>query len=355
MIPASSKVVKVRWTKDEDSCLHAAVSAIGARQWKTIAEHVASRNHVQCRQRWEKIAPGRVKGAWSWEEDAILVSRVNEQKAALAPKDIKWPLVAAGIAGRNAKQCKHRYCTQLDPALNKGEFAPEETAIMDELAKTMGRNWAQMSAHLPGRTPNMIKNYFKRQERKGRGVGKGRTTTHKRHREEAAAHAPLTPLATHTSLASYVLPPALNTTVPAVITATSFTKNPSSSSVPPSVSPLKPSKKKAKTVARALAMATERKTIGGSMGMEKKGCMQVDGKCIASVCAQLDELLDAVEQYKAAKQGQGKQQDGMEWLDSLGEGEEDDKDKLEFEGRDSAALLGGNRDSLPVVELSGTV
>jgi len=310
MIPQNannSKVVKVRWTADEDSRLHAAVSAIGARQWKTIAEHVVSRNHVQCRQRWEKIVPGRVKGAWSWEEDSVLVKRVNEQRSALGPgcaqvtKSIKWPLVATEIPGRNAKQCKHRYCTQLDPTLMKGEFTPQEKAVIDELAKTMGRNWAQMSAHLPGRTPNMIKNYFKRQERKGRG----KTGTPKRPREEVSPAPAQASLGLHTSLRGCALPPAV------------FAAVAKPSVPPPSVSPLEPFEKKAKMA--------------------------------GVVCDQLDELLDAVEQHKAA---QGK--DELAWLDSFGDGDGDGEESAG--SRDSmASLSGSGRDSLLVEALDSIV
>jgi len=320
MINANNgKVVKVRWTADEDSRLHAAVSAIGARQWKTIAEHVVSRNHVQCRQRWEKIVPGRVKGAWSWEEDSVLVKRVNEQRSALGPgcaqvtKSIKWPLVATEIPGRNAKQCKHRYCTQLDPTLMKGEFTPQEKAVIDELAKTMGRNWAQMSAHLPGRTPNMIKNYFKRQERKGRG----KTGTPKRPREEVSPAPAQASLGLHTSLRGCALPPAV------------FAAVAKPSVPPPSVSPLEPFEKKAK--------------------MGEKVCVRVAGKCIATVCDQLDELLDAVEQNKAAQL-----KDELAWLDSFDDGDGDGEESAG--SRDSmASLSGSGRDSLLVQALNSIV
>lgn len=322
MIPQNannSKVVKVRWTADEDSRLHAAVSAIGARQWKTIAEYVVSRNHVQCRQRWEKIAPGRVKGTWSWEEDSVLVKRVNEQRSVLGPgcahvtKNIKWPLVAMEIPGRNAKQCKHRYCTQLDPTLKKGEFTREEKAVIDELAKTMGRNWAQMSAHLPGRTPNMIKNYFKRQERKGRG----KTSTPKRPREEVSPAPAQASLGLHTSLRGCALPPAV------------FAAVAKPSVPPPSVSPLEPFEKKAK--------------------MGEKVCARVAGKCIATVCDQLDELLNAVEQHKAA---QGK--DELAWLDSFGDGDGDSEESAGSRGS-MAPLSGSGRDSLLVEALNSIV
>lgn len=249
-----TKVVKKRWSPTEDELLKAAVMAMGPRKWKTISEYVGTRNHVQCRQRWEKIAPGRVKGAWSWEEDSVLVSFVKEQRATDQSCKITWAVIAKQITGRNAKQCKHRYCTQLDPNINKGEFSAEEQQLMLELLGTMGRNWARISEKLSGRTPNMIKNYFKRVERKERNTG-----TNKRVRP----------------------------TIPEV-------------------------------------------------KEEQQKCIKVAKTCIVSVCKQLDDLLDDVEDKSAA----ANKEDGLEWLDSLGNENEEStsRDSLASIGRDSIIM-----------------
>lgn len=251
-----TKVVKKRWSPTEDELLKAAVTAMGPRKWKTISEYVGTRNHVQCRQRWEKIAPGRVKGAWSWEEDSVLVSFVKEQRANDQSCEIRWAVIAQQIAGRNAKQCKHRYSTQLDPSINKRKFSEEEKQLMLELLGTMGRNWARISERLPGRTPNMIKNYFKRVERKERNTG-----ANKRAR-------PTTPVVKEEQ-------------------------------------------------------------------QNKKACVKVAKTCIVSVCKQLDDLLDDIEDMSAADK-----EDELEWLDSLGNEHEEStaRDSLASIGRDSILM-----------------
>lgn len=44
-----------RWTPEEDQQLREAVRRFGERNWKGIAALVGSRDHVQCRQRWQKV------------------------------------------------------------------------------------------------------------------------------------------------------------------------------------------------------------------------------------------------------------------------------------------------------------
>jgi len=267
---SSPIVTKVRWIAIEDERLNAAVTTMGPRQWKNIAEHVGTRNHVQCRQRWEKIAPGRKKGAWSWDEDSALIKLVNEQRMGDLMCEIKWPSIALQITGRNAKQCKHRYTTQLDPAIKKGEFSAHEESTMTGLLQTLGRNWAQISSHLPGRTPNMIKNFFKRQERKDRN-GSSPTSTKKRKRSTS--------------------------------------------------SPVAVEYKKQVCVKLASNINSEHKQT-----------------CIITVCKQLDELLDDVE-----KQHCSSKTDELEWLDSLGDDENEiqneNENETENDIEDDVALL----------------
>lgn len=48
-----------RWQPHEDELLTAAVNQCGEANWKSIAERVGSRNHVQCLQRWKKVGARR--------------------------------------------------------------------------------------------------------------------------------------------------------------------------------------------------------------------------------------------------------------------------------------------------------
>lgn len=51
-----------RWEPHEDELLTAAVKQCGEANWKSIAERVGSRNHVQCLQRWKKVGARTIGG-----------------------------------------------------------------------------------------------------------------------------------------------------------------------------------------------------------------------------------------------------------------------------------------------------
>ena len=74
--------LKRRWTKQEDEKLCLAVKAVGTHDWKRIAEqHLAGhgRSDVQCLHRWQKVLrAGLVKGAFTEEEDKIIIACMNE-------------------------------------------------------------------------------------------------------------------------------------------------------------------------------------------------------------------------------------------------------------------------------------
>ena len=74
--------LKRRWTKQEDEKLCLAVKAVGTHDWKRIAEqHLAGhgRSDVQCLHRWQKVLrAGLVKGAFTEEEDKIIIQCMNE-------------------------------------------------------------------------------------------------------------------------------------------------------------------------------------------------------------------------------------------------------------------------------------
>ena len=109
--------LKRRWTKQEDEKLCLAVKAVGTHDWKRIAEqHLAGhgRSDVQCLHRWQKVLrAGLVKGAFTEEEDKIIIACMNEG-------GLTWMQIAERIPGRIGKQCRERWTNHLDPNLKKG-------------------------------------------------------------------------------------------------------------------------------------------------------------------------------------------------------------------------------------------
>jgi hypothetical protein len=97
------------------------------------------------------------KEKWSADEDASLRSLVGA-------RGLVWPLVAAGLPGRTSKQCRARWCNHLDPAVNRGPWAPAEDAHVVRLVEKLGTRWSGIARELARkgfrRTDMNIKNRY---------------------------------------------------------------------------------------------------------------------------------------------------------------------------------------------------
>ena len=157
------------WSALEDECLREAVEKFGAKTWKEIAKHVPNRNHVQCLQRWNYVLrPGLIKGAWTSQEDEMLVRVVTEFKKLAA--GINWKEVAKRIVGRSGKQCRERWYFNLDPSIKTGPWTSDEDAILLAKQAEAGNRWAHISSLIEGRTENATKMRFKSIMRQKEGV-----------------------------------------------------------------------------------------------------------------------------------------------------------------------------------------
>ena len=69
-----------------------------------------------------------------------------------------WTVIAEKLVSRTGKQCRERYHNHLQPAVKKGEWSEEEDRLIIEMQAKLGNQWAKISAMLPGRTDNAVKN-----------------------------------------------------------------------------------------------------------------------------------------------------------------------------------------------------
>ncbi|GBG30982.1 Myb protein, partial [Hondaea fermentalgiana] len=143
------------WLLDDDSQLKQLVEKFG-KEWASISERISKRTENECKDRWDQLtkAPFK-KGTWTSEEDARLRRLIeNVEKR-------NWGEVASLIPGRSAKQCRERWCYNLDPTINKTPWKPEEDSVLMKSQLELGNKWAKIASMLPGRTENAVKTRFK--------------------------------------------------------------------------------------------------------------------------------------------------------------------------------------------------
>ncbi|GMI99727.1 hypothetical protein HRI_003642000 [Hibiscus trionum] len=96
------------------------------------------------------------RGPWTAEEDTLLTHYIDGHGAG------RWNMLAkcAGLK-RTGKSCRLRWLNYLNPDVKRGNLSLDEQILILELHSQLGNRWSKIAEHLPGRTDNEIKNYWR--------------------------------------------------------------------------------------------------------------------------------------------------------------------------------------------------
>lgn len=99
---------------------------------------------------------------WTEAEDQVLRDMAEKYKGEY------WNTVARAVGEfappegqrKTAKQCRERWHNQLNPVVHLGPLTSQEEAKVFSLHQQFGNRWSKIAGKLPGRTDNVVKNYF---------------------------------------------------------------------------------------------------------------------------------------------------------------------------------------------------
>ena len=113
------------------------------------------------------------RGPWGKDEDKELLRLVHEK----GPQN--WVNIAAQLGTRTPKQCRERYHQNLKETLDHSPITEEEGHLIESLVAQMGKHWAEIARHLPGRSDNAVKNWWNGGMNRRKRMGERRESSYR--------------------------------------------------------------------------------------------------------------------------------------------------------------------------------
>lgn len=147
------KMLKSRWTEEEDKILIDAVKFYGEKNWQQISNCLENRTGQQCLHRWMKtLDPNIRRGRWTFEEDQRLTMAYHSYHT---PENSNWVKIKELVPGRTDVQCRERWCNILNPDLKNTPWTKEEDELLKKTIEEKGAGkWSQIAEILYPRTDN---------------------------------------------------------------------------------------------------------------------------------------------------------------------------------------------------------
>jgi uncharacterized protein (DUF2237 family) len=163
---------RCRWRDALDVQLASAVANTSKKKWgneyKTdwdaFATLVPGRTKIQCKSRWQDVLNPSIQeatkrtGRWTNDEDGKLKDSVKMHGG----KD--WAAITALVPGRTKKQCCNRWHSTLDPSIvrtppgRSGKWAEDEDITLKDAVQIHGgKDWVAVATLVPGRTINQCR------------------------------------------------------------------------------------------------------------------------------------------------------------------------------------------------------
>jgi hypothetical protein len=152
------------WTEEENNMLKDLVFTHGDNNWDEIAPLVSGRTIGQCRDRWSDSLKHSINpttgcfGLWTEDED------INLKDALHTHGDNNWDRIATLVQGRTKRQCRDRWNNSLKHSIEgaTGCFGlwtdEEDSKLRESVQMHNGKNWAAITALVPGRTKIQCRN-----------------------------------------------------------------------------------------------------------------------------------------------------------------------------------------------------
>lgn len=126
-------------------------------KYNQLAYTLGDRTREFIYNQWLHIDPSCKRGRWSNDEQAQLLSHINQQTQSIT----NWPLVSAPVRTRSSRQCRERALDTLKngnrPTREKHRlFTAEEDRLLLEQYEVYGAKWSMIAKEFSSRTDNSL-------------------------------------------------------------------------------------------------------------------------------------------------------------------------------------------------------